>query len=145
MAKHVIKAESIHEEQIGIKSAEVVENTKIDVVGWTNMDVDASNEIEDPDATEYSSLFASTISDAENGSEGNDDEVQPELFGENGVACPLHPFGPDVQTRCDFYSKSINFVLSCLDNYLSILYMKKDPDLMKILSKKGGYVFASPY
>lgn len=85
MAKHVIKVESVPEEQIDITSAEVVP--------------DASNEIEDPDATEYSSSFADTISDAENGSEGNGDEVQSELFGENGMACPQDPFGPDVPTR----------------------------------------------
>ncbi|XP_024636458.2 uncharacterized protein [Medicago truncatula] len=85
MAKHVIKLESVPEEQIDITSAEVVP--------------DASNEIEDPDATEYSSSFADTISDAENGSEGNGDEVQSELFGENGMACPQDPFGPDVPTR----------------------------------------------
>jgi hypothetical protein len=99
MAKHVIKVESVHEEQIGATSAEVIENTQVDVVGWKNKDVDASNEIEDPDATKYSSSFADTTSDAENGSEQNDDEVQSKLFGENGVACPRDPFGPDVPTR----------------------------------------------
>jgi len=99
MANHLIKAESVAEEQIGFTSAEVVENTEVDVVGWTNKDVDASNEIEDPDATEYSSSFADTDSDAENSSGWSDPEVESKLFTENGVACPLDPFGPDVQTR----------------------------------------------
>lgn len=99
MANPVVKVESVLDEQIGSTSSKVFEDTDVDIVSWTNKGDVGSTKNEDPDATEYSSSFADTDSDAENSSRSSDAEVDSEFFGENGVASPHDTFGPEFRTR----------------------------------------------
>lgn len=99
MANPVVKVESVLDEQIGTTSSKVFEDTEVDIVSWTNKGDVGSTKNEDPDATEYSSSFADTDSDAENSSRSSDAEVDSEFFGENGAASPHDTFGPEFRTR----------------------------------------------
>ncbi|KAL2344881.1 hypothetical protein Fmac_006166 [Flemingia macrophylla] len=83
--KPIIKVEPFLEEQI-TTTTKVFEDTEVDIVNWTNKGDFASNKNEDPDATDYSSSFADTTSDAENGSRLSDAEVESEFLGDNGLA-----------------------------------------------------------
>jgi hypothetical protein len=99
MANPVVKAEFLVEEQFGTTSAKLFEDTEVDIVSWTNKGDVGSTKNEDPDATEYSSSFADTNSDAENSSRSSDAEVESEFVGENNVACPFDTFGSDFRMR----------------------------------------------
>ncbi|KAG2409118.1 hypothetical protein LR48_Vigan01g140200 [Vigna angularis] len=80
--KPIIKVEPFLDEQIN--TTKVLEDTEVDIVSWANKGDFASNKIEDPDATDYSSSFADTTSDAENGSRLSDAEVESEFLGDSG-------------------------------------------------------------
>ncbi|XP_020232793.1 uncharacterized protein LOC109813084 [Cajanus cajan] len=82
--KPIIKVEPFLDEQIS--TTKIFEDTEVDIVSWTNKGDFASNKNEDPDATDYSSSFADTTSDAENGSRLSDAEVESEFLGDNGLA-----------------------------------------------------------
>ncbi|XP_027346734.1 uncharacterized protein LOC113858336 [Abrus precatorius] len=82
--KPIIKVEPFIDEQID--TTKVFEDMEVDIVSWTNKGDFASNKNEDPDATEYSSSFADTTSDAENCSILSDAEVESEFLGDNGLA-----------------------------------------------------------
>ncbi|TKY59147.1 hypothetical protein E2542_SST16224 [Spatholobus suberectus] len=82
--KPIIKVEPFLDEQIN--TTKVVEDTEVDIVSWTNKGDFASNKNEDPDATDYSSSFADTMSDAENGSRLSDAEVESEFLGDSVLA-----------------------------------------------------------
>ncbi|KAK2380485.1 hypothetical protein P8452_36716 [Trifolium repens] len=99
MANPVVKAEFLVEEQFGTTSAKLFEDTEVDIVSWTNKGDIGSTKNEDPDATEYSSSFADTNSDAENSSRSSDAEVESEFVGENNVAFPFDTFGSDFRMR----------------------------------------------
>ena len=80
--KPSVKVEPFVDEPIN--TTRVSEDTEVDIVNWTNKRDIASNKEEDPDATEYSSSFADTTSDAEMSAELSDDEVDSEeLIGES--------------------------------------------------------------
>jgi hypothetical protein len=99
MTNPVVKAEFLVEEQFGTTSAKLFEDTEVDIVSWTNKGDIGSTKNEDPDATEYSSSFADTNSDAENSSRSSDAEVESEFVGENNVAFPFDTFGSDFRMR----------------------------------------------
>ncbi|XP_047178063.1 uncharacterized protein LOC124845064 isoform X2 [Vigna umbellata] len=80
--KPIIKVEPFLDEQIN--TTKVLEDTEVDIVSWANKGDFASNKFEDPDATDYSSSFADTTSDAENGSRLSDAEVESEFLGDSG-------------------------------------------------------------
>jgi len=80
--KPIIKVEPFLDEQIN--TTKVLEDTEVDIVSWANKGDFASNKSEDPDATDYSSSFADTTSDAENGSRFSDAEVESEFLGDSG-------------------------------------------------------------
>ncbi|XP_014507566.1 uncharacterized protein LOC106767234 isoform X2 [Vigna radiata var. radiata] len=80
--KPIIKVEPFLDEQIN--TTKVLEDTEVDIVSWANKGDFASNKIEDSDATDYSSSFADTMSDAENGSRLSDAEVESEFLGDSG-------------------------------------------------------------
>lgn len=82
--KVIVKMEPFLDEQIN--PSKVIEDTEVDIVSWTNKGDFASNKIEDPDATDYSSSFADTMSDVENGSRLSDAEVESEFLGDEGLA-----------------------------------------------------------
>ncbi|RDY06615.1 hypothetical protein CR513_09373, partial [Mucuna pruriens] len=82
--KPMIKVEPFLDEQINITKD--LEDTEVDIVSWATKGDFASNKNEDPDATDYSSSFADTTSDAENGSVLSDAEVESEFLGDNGLA-----------------------------------------------------------
>lgn len=82
--KVIVKMEPFLDEQIN--PSKVFEDTEVDIVSWTNKGDFASNKIEDPDATDYSSSFADTTSDVENGSRLSDAEVESEFLGAEGLA-----------------------------------------------------------
>lgn len=79
----IIKVEPLDEP---INPTKVTEDTEVDIVSLTNKGDFASNKVEDPDATDYSSSFSGTTSDAENGSRLSDAEVESEFLGDNGLA-----------------------------------------------------------
>jgi len=81
--KPIIKVEPLDEP---INSTKVVEDTEVDIMSWTNKGDFGPNKVEDPDATDYSSSFADTTSDAENGYRLSDAEVESEFLGDNGLA-----------------------------------------------------------
>ncbi|CAJ1939336.1 unnamed protein product [Sphenostylis stenocarpa] len=81
--KPVIKVEPFLDDQIN--STKVFEDTEVDIVSWINKGDFVSNKIEDPDATDYSSSFADTTSDTENGSRLGDAEVVSEFLGDSGL------------------------------------------------------------
>lgn len=56
-------------------------------------------ETEDPDATEYSSSFADTMSDTENFSGFSEGEVQSQFFADNGLASAFDAFSSSFQMR----------------------------------------------
>ncbi|RYQ90018.1 hypothetical protein Ahy_B09g096341 isoform G [Arachis hypogaea] len=95
--KPIIKVEPVLDEQIN--SSKVIEDADIDIVSWTNKGDLASNKNEDPDATEYSSSFADTTSDAENGSRLSDAEVESEFLGDSGLACNFDAFSSTFHMR----------------------------------------------
>lgn len=95
--KPMVKAEPFHDEQIN--TTKVLEDTEVDIVSLTNKGDFASNKNEDPDATEYSSSFADTTSDAENSSRLSDGEVESEFFGDNGLSCNFDNFGSVFRMR----------------------------------------------
>ncbi|XLR43822.1 hypothetical protein S83_028482 [Arachis hypogaea] len=95
--KPIIKVEPVLDEQIN--SSKVIEDADIDIVSWTNKGDWASNKNEDPDATEYSSSFADTTSDAENGSRLGDAEVESEFLGDSGLACNIDAFSSTFHMR----------------------------------------------
>ncbi|XP_004505155.1 uncharacterized protein [Cicer arietinum] len=101
MANSVVKVEPVVDEPISTTSAKGFEDTEVDIVSWTNKVDTAANKNEDPDATEYSSSFADTSSDAENSSRLSDVEVESKLLGKNGLPCPFDAFGigPEFRTR----------------------------------------------
>ncbi|KAJ1382449.1 hypothetical protein SESBI_44226 [Sesbania bispinosa] len=92
-----VEVEPFQEEQIN--TTKVFEDTDVDIVSWTNKGDLASNKNEDPDATEYSSSFADTTSDAENCSRLSDAEVESECFGDNGLACGFNTLGSAFRIR----------------------------------------------
>ncbi|KAJ1396482.1 hypothetical protein SESBI_32585 [Sesbania bispinosa] len=95
--KPIVKVEPFQDEQIN--TTKVFEDTDVDIVSWTNKGDLASNKNEDPDATEYSSSFADTTSDAENCSRLSDAEVESEYFGDNGLACGFDTLGSAFRIR----------------------------------------------
>ncbi|KAK7362703.1 hypothetical protein VNO77_04823 [Canavalia gladiata] len=80
--KPIVKVEPFLDEQISTTKG--FEDLEVDIVSWTNKG-DISSKNEDPDATEYSSSFADTTSDAENCSRLSDAEVESEFLGDNGL------------------------------------------------------------
>lgn len=56
-------------------------------------------ETEDPDATEYSSSFANTVSDTENFS-GFSEEVESQFFPQDGLTSAFDAFSSALQMRC---------------------------------------------
>ncbi|KAK7319808.1 hypothetical protein RJT34_04535 [Clitoria ternatea] len=95
--KPTIKVEPFLDEQINTKKA--FEDTEVDIVSWTNKGDFASNKNEDPDATDYSSSFADTTSDAENCSRLSDAEVESEFLSDNGLECPFDAVDSAFQKR----------------------------------------------
>ncbi|XP_028780104.1 uncharacterized protein LOC114736446 isoform X2 [Neltuma alba] len=89
--KPIVKAEAFLDEPI--KSTKVPEDMEVDVVSWTNKVDFASNKNNDPDATEYSSSFADTMSDPETSSRLSEAEVESELLGDRGLSCAFDAFG----------------------------------------------------
>ncbi|KAI9081885.1 hypothetical protein K1719_036147 [Acacia pycnantha] len=89
--KPVVKVEAFLDETM--KSAEVPEDMEVDIVSWTNKVDFASNKNDDPDATEYSSSFADSISDPETSSRLSDAEVESELLADSGLSCAFDAFG----------------------------------------------------
>ncbi|KAK7400678.1 hypothetical protein VNO78_11934 [Psophocarpus tetragonolobus] len=81
--KPIVKVEPFLDEQIN--STKVFEDTEVDIVSWTNKGDFTSSKNDDPDATDYSSSFADTTSDAENGSRLSDVEVESAFLGDNGL------------------------------------------------------------
>lgn len=75
--KPTVKVEPFVDEPINPTKA--FEDTEVDILNWTNKGDIASNKNEDPDATEYSSSFADTTSEAENDARLSDVEVESEL------------------------------------------------------------------
>ncbi|POO02034.1 elongation factor [Trema orientale] len=77
----------------------VLEEVDVDITEWRNDSDIRLAEKEDPDATEYSSSFEDTASDAENCSGFCEGEVESQFFGDNGFASSFDALGSVFQMR----------------------------------------------
>ncbi|XP_062090102.1 uncharacterized protein LOC133796551 [Humulus lupulus] len=78
------------------KAAREVE---VDITEWKNNSDMRLAEREDPEATEYSSSFQDTASEAENCSGFSEGEVESQFFGDNGFGSSFDAFGSVFQMR----------------------------------------------
>lgn len=88
--KPIVKVEAFLDEPI--KSVKDPEDMDVDIVSWTNKVDFAPNKNDDPDATEYSSSFADSMSDPETSSRLSEAEVESELFDDSGFSCAFDSF-----------------------------------------------------
>lgn len=72
----------------------------VDITEWRNNSDFRLAEREDPDATEDSSSFQDTGSDAENCSGFSEGEVESQFLGDNGFGSSFDAFGSVFQMRC---------------------------------------------
>ncbi|XP_050212760.1 uncharacterized protein LOC126664423 isoform X2 [Mercurialis annua] len=75
------------------------EDVEVDIIASKNINDIKSAEAEDPDATEYSSSFADTLSDTEKFSGLSENEVESQFFGDSDLASPYDAFNSTFQTR----------------------------------------------
>jgi hypothetical protein len=116
MAKHVIKVESVHEEQIGATSAEVIENTQVDVVGWKTrmlMHLMKLRTLMQLSIRVRLLILPLMLKMVQN-------RMMMKCSLSSLVRMAWHALEIHLvltSQQGDFYSKSVNFVLPCLDNY----------------------------
>lgn len=67
---------------------------------------------EDPDATEYSSSFDDTVSDADNCTGFGEGEVESQFFGDNSFGSAFDAFSSVFHMRCDIFSMNSFLLLS---------------------------------
>lgn len=75
------------------------EDVEVDIVTCTKINETRPAEVEDPDATEYSSSFADTASDPEKCSGLSEAEMESQFFGDSDLASPYDAFDSIFQTR----------------------------------------------
>ncbi|XP_039033117.1 uncharacterized protein LOC120168936 [Hibiscus syriacus] len=74
------------------KQNKAPEDVEVDIIGCTNNNDTTTVKIEDPDATECSSLFADTTSDTDKCSGLSDAEVEYQFVGDAAFASAYEPF-----------------------------------------------------
>lgn len=75
------------------------QDVEVDITTYKNISENKSAEPEDPDATEYSSSFANTLSDTEKFSGRSETEVESQFFDDSDLASPYDAFSSIFQTR----------------------------------------------
>ncbi|KAB1213210.1 hypothetical protein CJ030_MR5G022387 [Morella rubra] len=81
------------------KAPKCPEDLDVDITGCTVRSDIRLPKSEDPDATEYSSSFADTLSNTENCSGLSEGEVESQFFGDNSLAPPFDAFSGAIQVR----------------------------------------------
>ncbi|XP_065865219.1 uncharacterized protein [Euphorbia lathyris] len=75
------------------------QDVEVDIITYKNINELRTAEGEDPDATEYSSSFANTLSGTEKYSGLSENEVESQFFDDSDLASPYDTFNSIFQTR----------------------------------------------
>ena len=101
------------------------EDVEVDIVTCTKINETRPAEVEDPDATEYSSSFADTASDPEKCSGLSEAEMESQFFGDSDLASPYDAFDSIFQARCVLFQIHDLFVpFLAIVSAVEILYTR---------------------